>query len=142
MLERIMSQKIEATDVTEEEALNAAFFERADEFIKQANEFCRPAKGTQPNPTEVRGQVSASMLFATARFNTWVAANNFKDGDEMRDAKQQVMSYVLQQFQMMLEDNYDEYCEQFENYLRFRKNEEFHTHTHTHKHDHDKDHQH
>ncbi len=138
MLERIMSQKIEATDVTEEEALNAAFFERADEFIKQANEFCRPAKGTQPNPTEVRGQVSASMLFATARFNTWVAANNFKDGDEMRDAKQQVMSYVLQQFQMMLEDNYDEYCEQFENYLRFRKNEEFHTH----KHDHDKDHQH
>ena len=140
MLERIMSQKIEATDVTEDEALNAAFFERADEFIKQANEFCRPAKGTQPNPTEVRGQVSASMLFATARFNTWVAANNFKDGDEMRDAKQQVMSYVLQQFQMMLEDNYDEYCEQFENYLRFRKNEEFHTHTH--KHDHDKDHQH
>ena len=138
MLERIMSQKIEATDVTEEEALNAAFFERADEFIKQANEFCRPTKGTQPNPTEVRGQVSASMLFATARFNTWVAANNFKDGDEMRDAKQQVMSYVLQQFQMMLEDNYDEYCEQFENYLRFRKNEEFHTH----KHDHDKDHQH
>ena len=138
MLERIMSQKIEATDVTEEEALNAAFFERADEFIKQANEFCRPVKGTQPNPTEVRGQVSASMLFATARFNTWVAANNFKDGDEMRDAKQQVMSYVLQQFQMMLEDNYDEYCEQFENYLRFRKNEEFHTH----KHDHDKDHQH
>ena len=30
-----MVQKIEATDVTEEEALNAAFFERADEFIKQ-----------------------------------------------------------------------------------------------------------
>ena len=92
MLERIMSQKIEATDVTEEEALNAAFFERADEFIKQANEFCRPAKGTQPNPTEVRGQVSASMLFATARFNTWVAANNLKDGDEMRC---QTASHVL-----------------------------------------------
>lgn len=54
------------------------------------------------------------MLFGTARFNTWVAANNFKDGDEMRDAKEQVMSYILQQFQMMLEDNYDEYCEQFE----------------------------
>ena len=35
-----MVQKIEATDVTEEEALNAAFFERADEFIKQANGFC------------------------------------------------------------------------------------------------------
>lgn len=133
-----MSQKIDATDVTDEEALNAVFFERADTFIQQANDFCRPPKGVPAQPTELRGQVSAAMLFGTARFNTWVAANNFKDANEMRDAKDQVMSYVLQQFQMMLEDNYDEYCEQFENYLRFRKNEEFHTH----KHDHDHDHQH
>jgi hypothetical protein len=110
-----MSQKINATDITEEEALNAVFFERADEFIKQANDFCRPPKGQKPDPAELRGQVSAAMLFATARFNTWVAANNFKDGNEMRDAKDQVMSYLLQQFQMMLEDNFDEYCEQFDN---------------------------
>jgi hypothetical protein len=103
-----MVQKIEATDVTEEEALNAAFFERADEFIQQANEFCRVEKGSQEKPSDKRGQVSAAMLFGTARFNTWVAANNFKDGNEMRDAKDQVMSYILQQFQMMLEDNYDE----------------------------------
>ena len=82
-----MVQKIEATDVTEEEALNAAFFERADEFIKQANEFCRVEKGSQEQPAEKRGQVSAAMLFGTARFNTWVAANNFKDGEEMRAAK-------------------------------------------------------
>ena len=38
-LEKIMTQKINATDVTEEEALNAVFFERADEFIKLANDF-------------------------------------------------------------------------------------------------------
>ena len=132
-----MVQKIEATDVTEEEALNAAFFERADEFIKQANGFCHFEKGSTVKPAEIRGQVSAAMLFATARFNTWVAANNFKDGNEMRDAKEQVMSYLLQQFQMMLEDNFDEYCEQFENYLRFRKIEDFHTHKHDHDHSHD-----
>ncbi len=131
-----MSEKIVATDVTEEEALNAVFFERADAFIKQANEFCRPAKGEAPKPEELRGQVSAAMLFGTARFNTWVAANNFKDGEEMRAAKDQVMSYILQQFQMMLEDNYEEYCEQFENYLRFRKNEDFHTHKHDDDHTH------
>ena len=47
-----MSQKINATDVTEEEALNAVFFERADEFIKQANDFCRPPKGQQAKPEE------------------------------------------------------------------------------------------
>src|SRR5690606_15235892 len=131
-----MVQKIEATDVTEEEALNAAFFERADEFIKQANEFSRVEKGSQENPADKRGQVSAAMLFGTARFNTWVAANNFKDGTEMRDAKDQVMSYILQQFQMMLEDNYDEYCEQFEKHLRFRRNEEFNANKHQHDDDH------
>ncbi len=132
VLEKTMSQKINAADITEEEALNAVFFERADEFIKLANEFCRPKKGEKPDPAELRGQVSAAMLFATARFNTWVAANNFKDGEEMRQAKEQIMTYLMQQFQMMLEDNFDEYCEQFENYLRFRKNEEFHTHKHNH----------
>ena len=56
----------------------------------------------------------------------------FKDGEEMREAKEQIMTYLMQQFQMMLEDNFDEYCEQFENYLRFRKNEEFHAHKHNH----------
>lgn len=132
VLEKTMSQKINAADITEEEALNALFFERADEFIKLANEFCRPKKGEKPDPAELRGQVSAAMLFATARFNTWVAANNFKDGEEMREAKEQIMTYLMQQFQMMLEDNFDEYCEQFENYLRFRKNEEFHAHKHNH----------
>ncbi len=132
VLEKTMSQKINAADITEEEALNAVFFERADEFIKLANEFCRPKKGEKPDPAELRGQVSAAMLFATARFNTWVAANNFKDGEEMRQAKEQITTYLMQQFQMMLEDNFDEYCEQFENYLRFRKNEEFHAHKHNH----------
>ncbi|MFT4021685.1 MAG: DUF3144 domain-containing protein [Acinetobacter sp.] len=129
-----MTQKIQATDITEEEALNAVFFQRADEFIKLANEFCRPAAGKKAEPAELRGQVSAAMLFSTARFNTWVAANNFKDGEEMRAAKEQVVSYLMQQFHMMLEDNFDEYCDQFENYLRFRKNEEFHAHKHDHPH--------
>lgn len=127
-----MSQKIEATDVTEEEALNAVFFDRADQFIKLANEFCRPEKGKTVEPAEIRAQVSAAMLFSAARFNTWVSANTFKDGHDMRDAKEQVMAYLVQQFQAMLEDNYDEYCEQFENYLRYRKMEDFHTHKHDH----------
>ena len=57
-----MSQKINATDVTEEEALNAVFFERADEFIKLANEYCRPPKGQPAKPEELRGQVSAAIV--------------------------------------------------------------------------------
>lgn len=137
-----MSNKIVATDISDEEVQTAVFFERADQFIKQANDFCRPQtahQGLNPppvdfNPAQLRGQVSASMLFATARFNTWVASNNFANAEEMQNAKPEVMAYLVQQFQMMLEDNYDEYCEQFENYLRFRHNEEFHTHKHEHRH--------
>ncbi len=49
-------------------------------LIKQANEFCCVEKGSQVKPGEMRGQVSAAMLFGTARSNTWVAANGFKDG--------------------------------------------------------------
>lgn len=124
-----MTDKISATDITEEEVLNAAFFERADEFIKIANEFCKPS-GKSQSPSDLRNEVSASLLFASARFNTWVAANTFKNGEEMRAAKDQVTSYLMQQFQMMLDDNFEEYCEQFENYLRFRKSEDFHHHKH------------
>lgn len=126
-----MTQKINATDITEDEALNAAFFERADEFIKIANDFCHPdKKKNSESPTQIRSEVSASLLFASARFNTWVASNTFQNSEEMRKSKDDVISYLMQQFQMMLEDNFDEYCEQFENYLRFRKNEEFHHHKH------------
>ncbi len=57
-----MSQKINATDITEEEALNAVFFERADEFIKQANDFCRPPKGQKPDPAELRGYLQLLVL--------------------------------------------------------------------------------
>ncbi len=127
-----MSDQINTTDITKEEALNAVFFDRADQFIKLANDFCRPESKKKANPSELRAQVSASMLFAAARFNTWVSANTFENSDQMRDAKDQVMTYLVQQFQAMLEDNYDEYCEQFDNYLRFRKMEEHHTHKHDH----------
>ncbi len=63
------------------------FFERADEFINKPNDFLSPAKRPKARPGRLRGQVSAAMLFATARFNTWVAPIIFKDGNEMRDAK-------------------------------------------------------
>lgn len=117
MLGCIMSPSIQATDITKDEALNAIFFEQADEFIKLANQLCQTGKNTQ----EQRSKVSAAMLFATTRFNTWVAANNFKDGNDMRQAKEQVMQYLMQQFQMMLEDHFDEYCDQFDTYMRFKK---------------------
>lgn len=118
-----MTARISATDITEQELQNAEFFNRADELIKVANDMCRPPAGQRINAAERRGQVSAAMLFAAARFNVWVSANTFDNGDAMQATKAQVIHYLMSQFQAMLEDQYDEYSEHFEQYLRFRKAE-------------------
>ena len=125
--------KIEVHEVSsnqpDPEVLEAKFFDRADTFIKQANEMCRPEVGQSVQPAQQRGEVSAAMLFATARFNVWVSANTFAHREDMSAAKAQVINYFMSQFQAMLEDQYDEYTEQFETYLRFRRPEASHTHT-------------
>jgi len=100
-----MVQKIEATDVTEEEALNAAFFERADEFIKQANEYCRVEKGSQEQPTEKRGQVSASMLFAAARFYVNGIVLSVEDDFNLIDARDKLRKQRNDSYSDPLADN-------------------------------------
>lgn len=123
-----MSQSVSnPTPADSDDVNNAKFFDYVDQLIQQANALCSAQVGEKINPKERRAQVSAAILFAAARFNTWATANTFKDGQEMQEHKDQVIAYLVQQFQSMLADNYDEYCEQFDSYLRYRKMEEFHS---------------
>ena len=62
------------------------FFERADDYITLANEQAANVS---------RGKVSASMMFATARFNAWVSASGTES----------------------LEENLGEYIEHFDKYM-------------------------
>jgi hypothetical protein len=85
-----------------------AFFERADAYIDVANQ-----QAAEVN----RGKVSASMMFATARFNAWVSASGTESGEDLAAVKQEALDYFLAEYRKMLEENLDEYIEHFDKYM-------------------------
>lgn len=88
---------------------DADFFSRADAHIKLANEQMQSA---------TRGKVSASTLYAAARFNAWVSACGFASGAEMAERKADAVSYFVEQYKKMLEENIDDYIANFERYMK------------------------
>lgn len=90
------------------EETDKTFFERADAYITLANE----------QATNVsRGKVSASMMFATARFNAWVSASGTDSGEELASVKAEALDYFVTEYKKMLEENLDEYIEHFDKYM-------------------------
>ncbi len=90
------------------EETDKAFFERADAYITLANE----------QATNVsRGKVSASMMFATARFNAWVSASGTESGEELASVKEEAIEYFVSEYRKMLEENLGEYVEHFDKYM-------------------------
>lgn len=86
-----------------------AFFERADAHIHLSND--------QLKQVESRGQVSASMMYGTARFNAWVSACGFESGAQMAQTRDETIEYFCQQYRLMLEENLDDYIGNFERYM-------------------------
>lgn len=87
-----------------------AFYERADEFIKLAN---------QLRTDEVHaGKVNASMLYAVARFSAWVATTGFVKGSDYAKEKQDIIEHFSKNFERMLADNIDDYAENFQKYVQ------------------------
>ena len=84
------------------------FFERADAYITLANEQATSVS---------RGKVSASMMFATARFNAWVSASGTDTGEELASVKDEALEYFVGEYRKMLEENIDEYIEHFDKYM-------------------------
>ena len=84
------------------------FFERADAYITVANEQAQ---------TVNRGKVSASMMFATARFNAWVSASGTESGEELASVKEEAIEYFVSEYRKMLEENLGEYVEHFDKYM-------------------------
>lgn len=85
------------------------FYARADAHIQLSNQQISEAAG--------RGKVSASMMFATARFNTWVSACEYRSGEHMAQSKEQLIEYFLKQYRYMLEENMDDYIQDFDKYM-------------------------
>ena len=88
--------------------LDEEFFNRADAHIKLSNEQLRNINA---------GKVSASMMYATARFNAWLSACGFHSGEEMSDARDATVDYFVEQYRSMLKENLDDYIKNFGNYM-------------------------
>ena len=84
------------------------FFARADAHIDLANDQLREVE---------RGKVSASMMYAVARFNAWVSACGFRSAEQMREARGETVVYFTEQYRKMLEENLDDYIGSFDRYM-------------------------
>ena len=86
------------------------FYERADAHIHLSND--------QISETTSIGKVSASNMYAAARFNAWVSACGWHSGKEMAEAKQETLEYFITEYRKMLEENLDDYINNFQSYMR------------------------
>ncbi len=93
---------------TENTEIDEEFFDQADAHIFLSND--------QTSKIGI-GKVSSSMMYATARFNSWVTACGFDGGEEMGEARAETIDYFVDQYRLMLEENLDDYIQNFEKYM-------------------------
>ena len=84
------------------------FYTRADQHIHVANEQIEKAS---------RGEVSASLMYATARFNSWISAFKAESGEDLLEGKDQIIDYFVEQYREMLSENLDDYARNFDKYM-------------------------
>lgn len=92
---------------------DAQFYERADAHIDLSNEQLKDAP---------KGEVSASMMYASARYNAWHSAGGFPFGEEMSKSRDEIIKYFVEQYRLALEENLDDYIANFETYMGVKKN--------------------
>lgn len=92
---------------TEQQDLDPKFFDRADAHIHLSN-----SQLADINP----GKVSASMMYATARFNAYVSWSGFNTTEEMSEQRESTLEYFTEQYRLMLDENLNDYIMNFEVY--------------------------
>ena len=89
--------------------LDEDFYNRADAHIHLSND--------QMKEGVPRGKVSASNMYATARFNAWTSACGWDDAEAFKASKEETVAYFVDQYRKMLEHNFDDYAGNFERYM-------------------------
>ncbi len=84
------------------------FYDRADQHISLSNDQLK---------NESHGKVSASMMYSVARFNAWVSACGWNSGAEMKSGKAETLEYFVNEYRKMLEENLDDYIQNFDKYM-------------------------
>lgn len=90
--------------------LDDKFYERADAHIHLSNE--------QLDGMITAGKVSASMMYATARFNAWISASGHHSGESLAAKRAETIDYFMEGYRQMLEANLDEYIKNFDAYMK------------------------
>ena len=85
------------------------FYDRAQEHLSVANEQLADVP---------RGEVSASMLYACARFNAWVSASNRESATDLKGAYGETIEYFVAQYRKMLVKNLDDFVQNFGEYVK------------------------
>ena len=97
-----LADRIMATETDEH------FYERADAHIHLANDHL---KGVD------RGKVSASFLYAAARFNVHIAACSRDSRERFASERAGIRDYYVAQYTRMLEEHLDDYLRNFDRYM-------------------------
>jgi len=87
---------------------DSEFYTMADAFIGLANQQCKDA-----DP----GKVSATFLYAAARFNTYIVASNSASTESFAQNKEKSFEYFMAEYRKMLEEHFSDYKENFEKYI-------------------------
>ncbi len=94
---------------THKTPIDGNFYKRADAHINLANKHINE----QVPPADANN----SLMFASSRFNTWITAAGFKNGEEMAKEKEEIINFFATQYKHMLEQNFDNYVENFEQFI-------------------------
>ena len=90
--------------------VDEGFYARADAHIFLSNDQVIP--GIKP------GQVSASSMYAVARFNAWLSACGFNNAEEMAASKEDMVEYFMKEYRQMLSENLDDYINNFNSHMQ------------------------
>ena len=85
------------------------FYDRAHEHLRIANEQLAGVS---------QGQVSASMMYACARFNAWASANCRDSAKDLKGAYGETIEYFVAQYRKMLVKNLDDFVANFSEYVK------------------------
>jgi len=84
------------------------FFKRADAVINIANEQAEAVTAEK---------VSASLMYATARYNAFVGAGRAVSSEDLASGRDDILEYFVDQYRMMLTENLDDYIRNFDSYI-------------------------
>lgn len=94
---------------THKTPIDANFYKRADAIIALAN--------SHINEQTPPADATNSLMFASSRFNAWIAAMGFKNAEEMKTEKEEIINFFTTQYRYMLEENFNNYVENFDQFI-------------------------